>query len=63
VPALVLHGPDDTVAPWSATRAFADRRPDLVTLRAVRHAPHAAMWNADPERYEEAVRRFLTPLL
>ncbi|GGQ24636.1 alpha/beta hydrolase [Streptomyces roseolilacinus] len=63
VPALVLHGPDDAIAPWAATRAFADRRPDLVTLRAVRHAPHAAMWNADPERYEEAVRRFLTPLL
>ncbi|MFV2121534.1 alpha/beta hydrolase [Streptomyces sp. Act-28] len=63
VPALVFHGPHDTVAPWAATRAFADRRPDLVTLRTVRHAPHAAMWNADPRWYEEAMRRFLTPLL
>ncbi|MDT9685502.1 hypothetical protein RND61_26050 [Streptomyces sp. TRM76323] len=63
VPALVFHGPDDTVAPWAATRAFAARHPGLVTLRAIRHAPHAAMWNAGPERYEEALRRFLTPLL
>lgn len=63
VPALVFHGPDDAVAPWAATRALVERRPDLVTLRTVRQAPHAAMWNADPGRYEEAVRRFLTPLL
>ncbi|MCP9959461.1 alpha/beta fold hydrolase [Streptomyces sudanensis] len=63
VPALVFHGPGDTVAPWAASRALAERRPDLVTLRAVHDAPHAAMWNADPERYEEAMRRFLIPLL
>ncbi|MEU7566916.1 alpha/beta hydrolase [Streptomyces fradiae] len=63
VPALVFHGPGDSVAPWAATRALAERRPGLVTLHTVREAPHAAMWNADPERYEEAMRRFLTPLL
>ncbi|MEU2185136.1 alpha/beta hydrolase family protein [Streptomyces thermolilacinus] len=63
VPALVFHGPGDTVAPWAATRAFAERRRGLVTLHTVRDAPHAAMWNADPQRYEEAMRRFLTPLL
>lgn len=63
IPTLLLHGPDDTVAPWDATLAFAEARPDLVTMRTVAHAPHAAMWNADPEGYEEAVRRFLTPLM
>ncbi|MEU0137036.1 alpha/beta hydrolase [Streptomyces sp. NPDC006296] len=63
VPALVLHGPDDTLAPWRDSRALAARRPDLVTLHAVPHAPHAAMWNADPAGYEEALRRFLTPLM
>ncbi|MFI6036726.1 alpha/beta hydrolase [Streptomyces sp. NPDC051315] len=63
VPALVFHGPDDTVAPWTATRHLADRRPDLITLRRVPQAPHAAMWNADPAPYEEALRRFLTPLM
>ncbi|MEU1320250.1 alpha/beta hydrolase family protein [Streptomyces tibetensis] len=63
VPALVLHGPDDTVAPWQPSRRLADARPDLVALRTVADAPHGAMWNADPEGYEEALRRFLTPLV
>ena len=62
-PTLIFHGPDDTVAPWGPTREFAARRPDLVTLHPVPHAPHAAMWNADPTRYEETLRRFLTPLM
>ncbi|MFD9443008.1 alpha/beta hydrolase family protein [Streptomyces sp. NPDC060006] len=63
VPALVLHGPDDTVAPWGPSRRLAARRPDLVTLHTVHGAPHGAMWNADPAGYEEALRRFLTPLM
>ena len=63
LPTLLLHGPDDTVASWDASRALAESRPDLVTLHTVRDAPHAAMWNADPEGYEEALRRFLTPLM
>ncbi|MFC4501801.1 MULTISPECIES: alpha/beta hydrolase [Streptomyces] len=62
VPALVVHGPDDTVAPWAASRRLAAARPDLVALHTVERAPHGAMWNADPEGYEEALRRFLTPL-
>ncbi|MFJ4789807.1 alpha/beta hydrolase family protein [Streptomyces sp. NPDC088794] len=63
VPTLILHGPDDTLAPWTHSRRLADARPDLVTLHPVRHAPHAAMWNADPKSYEETLRRFLTPLM
>ncbi|OKK08587.1 hypothetical protein AMK26_06285 [Streptomyces sp. CB03234] len=63
VPALVFHGPDDHLAPWQASRDLASRRADLVTLHTVRDAPHAAMWNADPNRYEEAMRRFLTSLV
>ncbi|MET9950749.1 alpha/beta hydrolase [Streptomyces sp. NPDC006339] len=63
VPVLVLHGPDDTLAPWDRSRRLAELRPDLVTLTPVLEAPHAAMWNADPLRYEEALRRFLTPLV
>ncbi|WP_344530107.1 alpha/beta hydrolase [Streptomyces albiaxialis] len=63
LPTLLLHGPDDTIAPWAASQALAESRPDLVTLHTVEHAPHAAMWNADPEGYEEALRRFLTPLM
>ncbi|WP_415954134.1 alpha/beta hydrolase [Streptomyces sp. KLOTTS4A1] len=63
VPVLVFHGPDDAVAPWEASRVFAARRPDLVTLHTVPDASHGAMWNADPAGYEETMRRFLTPLL
>jgi len=63
VPTLVLHGPDDTIAPWGPSRRLAERRPDLVTLHTVPRAPHGAMWNADRDGYEEALRRFLTPLM
>lgn len=63
VPTLIFHGPDDTLAPWGLSRELAARRPELITLHTVRHAPHAAMWNAAPVSYEEALRRFLTPLM
>lgn len=63
VPTLVFHGPDDTLAPWGPSRELAARRPELITLHTVAQAPHASMWNADPSRYEEALRRFLTPLM
>jgi pimeloyl-ACP methyl ester carboxylesterase len=63
VPALVFHGPDDTIAPWWYSRQLAARRPDLVTLHTVADAGHQAMWNADPDTYEEALRRFLIPLM
>lgn len=62
-PTLVVHGPDDTLAPWQPSQELAARRPDLVTLHPVPEAPHAAMWNADPAGYEETLRRFLTPLM
>ncbi|HET9382898.1 MAG TPA: alpha/beta hydrolase [Streptomyces sp.] len=62
-PTLLLHGPDDRVAPWHLSRRLADTGPAPVTLHTVRHAPHGAMWNADPDTYEEALRRFLTPLV
>ena len=63
VPTLLLHGPGDTVAPWGPSRRLAALRPNLVTLHTVEDAPHASMWNADPQGYEEALRRFLTPLM
>ncbi|ATL26780.1 alpha/beta hydrolase [Streptomyces formicae] len=63
VPTLLVHGPDDVVAPWGLSRRLAQQRPELVTLHTVHDAPHGAMWNADPAGYEEALRRFLTPLM
>ncbi|MFE2325907.1 alpha/beta hydrolase [Streptomyces sp. NPDC059385] len=63
VPVLIFHGPDDTIAPWGPSRRLAAARPDLVQLHTVGGAEHGAMWNADPTGYEEALRRFLTPLM
>ncbi|KUL25646.1 alpha/beta hydrolase [Streptomyces regalis] len=63
VPTLIFHGPGDRVAPWTLSRRLADAHPNLVALNTVKHAPHAAMWNADPESYEESLRRFITPLM
>ncbi|MFG2790717.1 alpha/beta hydrolase [Streptomyces sp. NPDC048419] len=63
VPAMIFHGPDDTLAPWEYSRRLANARPNLIALHTVAQAPHGAMWNADPEAYEEALRRFLTPLM
>ncbi|MFB7599541.1 alpha/beta hydrolase [Streptomyces sp. NPDC056160] len=62
-PTLIFHGPGDEVAPWRFSRRLAERRPNLIALHTVREAPHGAMWNADPKGYEEALRRFLTPLM
>jgi uncharacterized protein len=63
VPVLIFHGPDDVIAPWALSRRLAERHPNLAALHTVPHAPHAAMWNADPAGYEEALRRFLIPLM
>jgi pimeloyl-ACP methyl ester carboxylesterase len=62
-PTLLFHGPDDRVAPWDHSRRLAATHPHRVALHTVRDAPHAAMWNANPKAYEEALRRFLTPLM
>lgn len=62
VPTLIVHGPDDTIAPWGPSRRLAERRPDLVSLHTVPHAAHGAMWNVASD-YEESLRRFLTPLM
>ncbi|MER6628709.1 alpha/beta fold hydrolase [Streptomyces sp. NPDC000987] len=63
VPTLVFHGPGDALAPWELSRGLARALPGLVALHTVPDAPHGAMWNADPAAYEEALRRFLTPLM
>ncbi|MEU9388261.1 alpha/beta hydrolase, partial [Streptomyces sp. NPDC048279] len=63
VPTLIVHGPDDAVAPWVYSRRLAARHPDRIALHTVPDAPHSAMWNVGPRQYEERLRRFLTPLM
>ncbi|NKI41192.1 alpha/beta hydrolase [Streptomyces physcomitrii] len=62
-PTLLFHSPEDRLAPYALSLALAERRPDLVSLHTVPRASHAALWNAAPAEYEEALRRFLTPLV
>ncbi|MEY9873599.1 pimeloyl-ACP methyl ester carboxylesterase [Streptacidiphilus sp. MAP12-33] len=63
VPALVLHSPDDTIAPIEPVRRLAARRDDLVLFREFPGSEHEALWNADPHGYEDLLKRFVTPLL
>ena len=59
VPILLFHSDGDTSVPQGTSVALAEARPDLVTYEAFDGAAHVGAWNADPERYEEAVAAFL----
>ncbi|MFD0328539.1 hypothetical protein ACFQZC_10635 [Streptacidiphilus monticola] len=63
VPTALLHSPDDTVAPIAPARRLAYNRDELVLFEQFPGAEHAALWNSAPDRYEDVLRRFLTPLL
>ncbi|MGW2251264.1 alpha/beta hydrolase [Kitasatospora sp. NPDC001660] len=63
VPTLVLHSPDDPIAPFRAAQHLAAARPDVVSLQAFPGADHTALWNSAPAHYTELLRRWLTPLL
>ncbi|ASY35601.1 putative secreted protein [Streptomyces sp. Tu6071] len=63
VPVFLAQSEDDALAPYPLARAFARSRPDLIVTHTVDKAPHSAAWNRDPTTYEEALRRFLTPLM
>jgi pimeloyl-ACP methyl ester carboxylesterase len=58
-PILVLHGAADKVVPIADSRALVRRLPGQVRLVEFPGAAHAASWDADPRRYEAAVREFL----
>jgi uncharacterized protein len=63
VPVLLMHSPDDSVAPVGPARRLARLRDDLVWYREFPGAEHEALWNTDPDDYEDTLRRFITPLL
>ena len=62
-PVLLMHSPDDSVAPVGPARRLAELRDDLVWYREFPGAEHEALWNTDPAGYEDTLRRFITPLL
>jgi uncharacterized protein len=62
VPTLVFHGTSDQVIPISVSRQLEARAPDVVELVETPAAGHVMSWNADRERYEGYLTRFLDRL-
>lgn len=60
LPTLILHSDDDGFVPATASRALAEARPDIVRLEAFDTARHVKLWNYDRERWEGALRRWLS---
>ena len=58
---LRLFGLDDEFVPVGPSVALAAKRPDLVRFEPWQTALHTKEWNTDPERWDAAVREFLTP--
>ncbi|WP_316527011.1 alpha/beta hydrolase family protein [Kitasatospora brasiliensis] len=63
VPTLLLHSPEDRIAPFRTAEKLAAVRHDVVSLRPFPGADHATLWNTAPDHYTELLRRWLTPLL
>ncbi|OIV38947.1 hypothetical protein BIV57_03010 [Mangrovactinospora gilvigrisea] len=63
VPTLLVQGSADALTGPLATAELAARFPSLATYLPVAGGIHEGAWNAAPERYEETLRRFLTPLV
>jgi len=59
VPTLVFHGTSDQRVPISVSRQLEARSPNTVTLVETQAAGHVMSWNANPERYEKRLARFL----
>ena len=60
VPVLLFHGSDDARVPVWLSARLAAARLDIVQYVVFDGAIHVGSWNQDRERYEQAVRRFLT---
>jgi alpha-beta hydrolase superfamily lysophospholipase len=61
-PVLILHSDDDGFVPSTASRALAIARPDIVSYEAFDVARHTKLWNYDREKWEGAIRRWITTL-
>lgn len=59
VPTLVFHGTSDQRIPILVSRQLEARAGGVVSLVETPAAGHVMSWNANPERYEGYLRRFL----
>jgi pimeloyl-ACP methyl ester carboxylesterase len=60
VPILLFHGDEDDTIPIATSRRFAAARPDIVRFEVFPGAGHVESWNVDRDRYEGALREFLS---
>lgn len=61
-PTLILHGIEDKSTPVTVSERFAEQRPDLVQLVRFEVPGHSLEWNADTDKWESSVTRFLNSL-
>lgn len=59
VPVLMMHSKHDGYVPFAPAAELARARPDLIDFEVFTRARHAKLWNYDPERWTEAIRRWL----
>jgi len=57
---LLIHSVDDEFVPVGPSERLAEARPDLVRFEPWRTARHTKEWNTDPDRWETAVREFVS---
>ncbi len=62
VPVLLIHGEDDRFVPCDMSREVYDACASEKTRVTVPGAPHAIAYVQDPDKYGQAVRRFLASL-
>lgn len=55
LPILILHSEDDPLVPYEGSRLFERAHPDTVTLRSFRTLGHAWEYNAEPDRFDDAI--------
>ena len=58
-PLLVLHGSNDELSPIVSVEEFVGALPESVTFERFEGASRMELWNQDPERYSDAIFRFL----
>ncbi|MET3708860.1 pimeloyl-ACP methyl ester carboxylesterase [Arthrobacter sp. UYEF6] len=59
VPVLVIHSEGDRSTPFTISREFVTRRPELATLLTFPSAEHTQEWNSDPDGWDAAVENWL----
>ncbi|SER94555.1 hypothetical protein SAMN05216199_1527 [Pedococcus cremeus] len=57
---LLIHSVDDEFVPVGPSEQLAEARPDLVRFEPWVTARHTKEWNTEPERWETAVREFVS---